>query len=203
MGRCAALSEYRSVSPAAIQRGITTREAGEDQAAGLVQKVVLGDDDALGLADRILAHDRHAAAQEFAGRRIAHPAQGVDAQPLAAGGRASPPPPAATTGRRPWRPAPRSPASPSGREGGGEGGDRLRLHRRPRPGRSPGRRRYRRTPLVMRRASLGAAIAVIMRRLPPIAMRLRTSTMTFAAPIAGSAACYWPGRGASRRAPRR
>jgi hypothetical protein len=49
---------------------------------GLVEQVVLGDDDALAFADRVLAHHGHAAAQQLAGGRVAHPAQGVDAHPL-------------------------------------------------------------------------------------------------------------------------
>jgi hypothetical protein len=68
-----------------IPREDAPRQAREDQPAGLVQQVVLGDDDALALADRVLAHHRHAAAQQLAGRRVAQPAQGVDADPLGLG----------------------------------------------------------------------------------------------------------------------
>ncbi len=46
---------------------------------------MLGDNDALGVADRILGHHRHARAQQLARRRIAHPAQGVHAQALGLG----------------------------------------------------------------------------------------------------------------------
>jgi hypothetical protein len=51
-------------------------------AAKPTEGVVLADDDALAFADGIFGHHRHAAAQQLAGRRVAQPAQGVDAQPL-------------------------------------------------------------------------------------------------------------------------
>src|SRR5665213_1943559 len=50
--------------------------------AGLVEQVVLGEDNALAGADRILAHHRHPPAQGVAGRRDTPPAQRIDRQPL-------------------------------------------------------------------------------------------------------------------------
>ncbi|OIQ66013.1 hypothetical protein GALL_524250 [mine drainage metagenome] len=88
---------------------------------------MLGDDDALAIAHRILAHHRHPAAQGFPGRRIADPAQGVDAQalglgPAHGGGRihAGPQGVHHGVGRAAF-------GRPAGSEGGNEGLQRTRL----------------------------------------------------------------------------
>ena len=57
-------------------------QAGKNQTARFVEQVMLGDDDPLTLADGILAHDCHPAAQQFAGGRVARPSQRVNADPL-------------------------------------------------------------------------------------------------------------------------